>query len=83
MEDLLLRLVADGASVVEDQARIGLILHLRIALVLERPDHLFGVVRVHLAAEGLDVESLAHIFQYIAGRTSVRRRCRTSKPKRV
>ena len=56
VEDLLLGLVADGAGVVQDQ--IGLLdgLHPAVALGNERADHLFGVVHVHLAAEGFQVE---------------------------
>ena len=58
MEDFLLGLVADGAGVVEDE--VGLLdrFDLAVALGNERADDLFGVMDVHLAAEGLEVERL-------------------------
>ena len=57
MENFLLRLVADGAGVVENQ--VGLLdrFYLFISFVDERADDLFGVVDVHLATEGFEVES--------------------------
>ena len=61
VEDLLLGLVTDGAGVVEDEAGVGLVLDLGVALGLEGADDFFRVVRVHLAAEGFDVEGLAHL----------------------
>src|ERR1035437_8389004 len=67
MKDLLLGLVADGAGVVEDQVRIFFAMHLRVALRDERAHDFFGVVEVHLAAEGLDVKRLllgTHKHQY-------------------
>ena len=41
-----------------------LVLHLRIPLLLKGSNHLFGVMRIHLAAEGLDIKCLSgrHIF---------------------
>ena len=60
MEDLLLGFVADGTGVVEDQAGVGFVLDAGIALVLEGADDFFGVMGVHLAAKGLDIEGLAH-----------------------
>ncbi len=60
VEDLLLGFVADGAGVVEDQPGVGFVRHLDVALMLQRADDLFGVVGVHLAAEGLDVKGLRH-----------------------
>ena len=56
VEDLLLGLVADAAGVVENQVRRLRRLHLLIAFGHQRADHLFGVVRIHLAAECFDVE---------------------------
>ena len=56
IEDLLLRLVADRAGVVEDQPGIFLRLHLPVALLPQRANHLFGVMGIHLAAEGLQIE---------------------------
>gem|GEM_PF-6820013 len=58
VEDFLLSLVADGAGVVEDEAGVGLVGGLGVALVEEGADDFFGVVGVHLAAKGFDVESL-------------------------
>ena len=57
MENFLLRLVADGAGVVENQ--VGLLdrFYLLVSFVDERADDFFGVMDVHLAAEGFEVES--------------------------
>jgi hypothetical protein len=60
VKDLLLGLIANRAGVVQNQPRIGLILHLRIALMLQRPNHLLGVMGVHLAAKRLNIESFTH-----------------------
>ena len=65
VKHLLLRLVTDRTRVVQDQTRLGLVLHPRIPLLLQRPDHLLGIVRVHLAAKGLDVKSLAHTLSIV------------------
>src|ERR1700677_2902321 len=61
MEDFLFGFVADGAGVVEDE--VGLLdgFYLTISLVDERADDFFGVMDVHLAAEGFEVESLVWI----------------------
>src|SRR5579862_7430546 len=56
IEDLLLRFVADGAGVVENETGVLLRLDLAIALTLECANDLFGVMGVHLAPEGLKVE---------------------------
>jgi hypothetical protein len=56
VEDLLLGFVADGAGVVEDQAGIFFRLHLPVTLMLQCANHLFGVMGIHLAAEGLKIE---------------------------
>ena len=61
MEDLLLGFVADGTGVVEDQPGVGFVLHAGVALLLQGAYDFFGVMGVHLAAEGFDVESLAHL----------------------
>ncbi len=53
IEDLLLRLVADRTGVIENQPGIFFRLHPPVSLLLQRANHLFGVVGVHLAAEGL------------------------------
>ena len=58
MKNFLLGLVANAAGVVEDQVGLFGLGHLRVAFGNQRADDLFGIVRVHLAAEGLDVESL-------------------------
>ena len=61
MEDLLLRLVANGAGVVQNQ--VGLLdrLYLFVSLVHQRANDLFGVMHVHLAAEGFEVKGLVRI----------------------
>src|SRR4029077_7260342 len=58
VENFLLRFVADGAGVVEDQ--VGLLdrLYLAVTFMHQRANDFFGVVRVHLAAEGFQIESL-------------------------
>ncbi len=58
IEDLLLRLIADGAGVVHDEVGVLFALDLLVALGDERADDFFGVVEVHLATKGLDVEGL-------------------------
>ena len=58
IEDLLLRLVADGASVVQNQVSLLDRLHLPVALMHQRANDLFRVMHVHLAAEGFEVEGL-------------------------
>ena len=62
VEHLLLGFIADAAGVVEDQLGFFGRLHLLVALMQQRADDLFRVVRVHLAPEGLDVEGLHSIF---------------------
>ena len=44
--------------VVQDQACLGFIGDLRVALTLQRSHDLLRVMGVHLTAEGLDVEGL-------------------------
>src|ERR1700733_6149124 len=58
VEDLLLRLVADRAGVIENEAGCLFRLYLRVALLLQRPDDLLRVMDIHLAAEGLKEERL-------------------------
>jgi hypothetical protein len=58
MEDFLLGFVADRAGVVNDEVGVLFALHLRITFGDERSHDLFGVVEVHLAAEGFDVKRL-------------------------
>src|SRR5215472_8852395 len=58
MEDLLFRLITNGAGVVEDQARFLHGFHLPVTLAHKSADHFLGIVYVHLAAEGLNVEGL-------------------------
>ena len=60
VEDLLLRLIADRAGVVQNQASRRLVLHLGIPLLLQRPNDFFAVMGVHLAAEGFDIKRFAH-----------------------
>src|SRR5262249_49084513 len=57
VEDLLLGLIADRAGVIEDEVGVFLARDLPVALGDERAHDLFRVVEVHLATEGLDVES--------------------------
>src|SRR5215831_6970070 len=58
MEDFLLGFIADAARVIDNQ--LGLLgrFHLRVALAEKCPDHLFGVMNIHLTSEGFDVERL-------------------------
>jgi len=56
VKDLLLRLVANGAGVVEDQAGIFLRLDLPVTFVLQCANDLFRVMGIHLAAKGLYIE---------------------------
>ena len=64
-EDLLFGLIADAARVVEDEPRVFRRRHLCIALGQQSADHLFGVVGIHLAAEGFDVEGFPRHCSYI------------------
>ncbi len=73
VEDLLLGLVADGAGVVEDQAGVFFGLDLAVALLQQCANHLFGVMGIHLAAEGLKIEGFFGChgkFEYRAFRSS-------------
>ena len=80
VEDFLLRLVPDGAGVVEDQVSFFDGFHLAVAFVDQRADDFFGVMGIHLAAKGFEVERLLriacllwnprHIGKYNAGRAS-------------
>ena len=58
MKNLLLRLIADGACVVKNETGFLLGVHLAVALREQCADDLFTVVKVHLAAEGLNVKRL-------------------------
>ena len=53
---LLLGLVANGAGVVEDQVGVRFRLDLTVTLLLQCANNLFGVMGIHLAAEGLKIE---------------------------
>src|SRR5581483_2797224 len=57
-EYFLFGFIADAASVVEDELGFVGLGNLRVAAFEQSADYLFGVVRVHLTAEGLDVEGL-------------------------
>jgi hypothetical protein len=74
VKNFLLGLVADGAGVIENQSGLFDGLNLSVALGKQRPYDLFGVVGVHLAAKGFEVEGLAgltgHINKYSARRKS-------------
>ena len=65
VEDLLLRFIADGAGVVKDQASVDFVGNLSVAFAKKGSDNFFGIVRVHLAAEGFDVKGLTHTIEYI------------------
>jgi len=56
--DLLRRLLPDVAGVEDDEVGLRRILGQRVALPFERLGHALGIVGVHLAAEGLDMELL-------------------------
>ncbi len=73
VEDLLLGFVADGAGVVEEQVCVQLSLDLGVSLLFEGADDLFGVMCVHLAAEGLEIECfcVCHPVTSICGKPSV------------
>ena len=62
MKDFLLGFVPDGAGVVEDQAGVFDGRNLAVALGDERADDLLGVMDVHLAAEGFEVEGFLGLF---------------------
>src|SRR5439155_965726 len=70
MKDLLFGLIADGAGVVEDEAGVFDGRNLAIALGNERADDFLGVMDIHLAAEGFEVEGFlglgGHISKYNA-----------------
>ena len=61
VENFLLGFVPDGAGVIEDQ--VGLLdgLYLPVAFVNERANDFFGVVHIHLAAEGFQVEGFVRV----------------------
>ena len=85
VEDLLLGLVPNAARIVEHQPGILGPLDLRIARGHERADHLFGIVRVHLAAEGFDVEGFPRhgafiLVQWSSGKLAGNRTSRRSFP---
>ena len=58
IENLLLRLVANRAGVVQNQRRVDLGFHLAIAFLHQRPNDFFRVMGIHLAAESLNVKRL-------------------------
>ena len=55
-ENFVRRLFANAAGVVEDQAGVFGRIHLAVAAAQQHAGDFFGVVIVHLAAEGLDVK---------------------------
>ena len=55
-DEAVVRLLADRARVEQDQVGIGALGHLAVAERVEHPLHPLGVVLVHLAPEGGDVE---------------------------
>ncbi len=70
MKDFLLGFVADGAGVIEDQAGVFDGRNLAVALGNQSANDFLGVMDVHLAAEGFEVEGLlglgGHISKYNA-----------------
>jgi hypothetical protein len=67
VEYLLLGLVANAAGVVHNQSSGFGSLDLGVAAMNKSSDDLLGIMRVHLAAEGLDVESLLGHYVLIIG----------------
>jgi hypothetical protein len=65
IENLLFGFIPNAARVVENVVRRFHGLHLRITLMQERTHDLLGVVCIHLATEGLDVEGLFHFLYCI------------------
>src|SRR4029077_17774068 len=57
-KDLLFRLVANRAGVIKHQPRLFDRRNLTIPLLQKRPNHLLGVVRIHLAPKGFEVKRL-------------------------
>ena len=62
MKDFLLGLIADGAGVVEDEASVFDGRNLAVALGNQSADDFLGVMDVHLAAEGFEVEGFLGLF---------------------
>jgi hypothetical protein len=56
MEDFLFGFITDTASVVENQLGLLMLGNLRVTLFEQRPHDFFGVVRIHLTTEGLNVK---------------------------
>jgi hypothetical protein len=55
-EDLVLRLLSNGAGIEQDQVGVFRAIRELVALLLEQAGHPLGVVLVHLAAVGDQVE---------------------------
>ncbi len=73
VKNFLLGLIAYAAGVIEDQVRRFRRFHLGIALLDEGADDFFGVVDIHLAAEGFEVKGFPrHCGSIVQGRE---RRC--------
>ena len=68
MKHLLLRLIPDGAGVIQNQVGLLHRLHLPVSFMHQRSNNLFRVMDIHLAAKGLKVERLVrgrgHIHKY-------------------
>src|SRR5215831_5015449 len=60
--NLLGGLFPDVARVEDDKIGLGQVLRQRVALRLERLGHALGVVGIHLAAEGLDIQLFGQFF---------------------
>ena len=58
IEHLLLRLIADGAGVVQNQRRIDFGLDLAVTFLHQSPNDFFRVMGIHLAAESFNVKRL-------------------------
>src|SRR5580704_11392603 len=65
MEDFLLRLIPDGASVVQNQVSLLHRLHLPVPLMHQCANDLFRVMHIHLAAKGFEVKRLLGICRHI------------------
>ncbi len=84
-EDFLLGFVPNAARIVEHQPGILGPRDLRITPREKRADHLFGIVRVHLAAEGFNVEGFPRhrasiLVQWSSGKLAGNRTSRRSFP---
>ncbi len=67
VKNLLLRFIANGTGIVENQTGVFFRLHLRVPLGPEGADDLFRIVHVHLAAERFEVKRLRRSRACVCG----------------